>query len=53
MRTILEAKLAQGILDEQTFYEALTRVDAKQDGLVVATAICSFLITAIQCQSEY
>jgi len=44
VRELLEARHEVGIFDDETFSEALSRVDKRQDGVVVAQAFLGFLL---------
>jgi GMP synthase-like glutamine amidotransferase len=44
MRELLTARHELGILDDETFSDAMSRVDKYQDGVVVAQAFLRFLL---------
>jgi len=44
VRELLTARHESGIFDDETFSEAMSRVDKYQDGVVVAQAFLRFLL---------
>jgi GMP synthase-like glutamine amidotransferase len=44
VRELLEARHELGIFDDETFADAMSRVDKYQDGVVVAQAFLRFLL---------